>query len=135
MPRVVSIRKALVRKDIETVVSIINATFAGIPYELWQKENEHFYHALIHLTFSLLDTYIKSEVNTANGRCDALVETADQIYAFEFKLDKPVSEAMQQIREKGYLTPYEDSLKEKLAVGIRFSKEKKAIIEWKMETL
>ncbi|MEZ4988155.1 MAG: PD-(D/E)XK nuclease domain-containing protein [Saprospiraceae bacterium] len=75
-----NIVRALRRKDLDTVITILNATFAGIPAEHWQKENEHFYHALIHLTFSLLGTYIKSEVHTANGRCDALVETADHIY-------------------------------------------------------
>ncbi len=135
IPRVVNIAQALLRKDLEAVVKVINSAFAGIPAQLWQKENEHFYHALIHLTFSLLGTYVKSEVNTANGRCDALVEIGDYIYAFEFKLDKPVAEAMQQIRDKGYLTPYSDSHKQKIAVGIHFSKKKKAVAAWAMEEM
>ncbi|HMQ50091.1 MAG TPA: PD-(D/E)XK nuclease domain-containing protein, partial [Saprospiraceae bacterium] len=56
----------------------------------------------------------------------------DHIYAFEFKLDKPVSEAMQQIRDRGYLTPYADSPKEKIAVGMGFSKADKAVVEWEV---
>lgn len=130
LPRVVNILQALRRKDLAAVVEIINAAFAEIPYEHWQKENEHFYHALIHLTFSLLNAYIRSEVHSAKGRCDALVETADYIYAFEFKLDQPVSEAMQQIRDRGYLSPFADSPKEKIAVGMKFSSEAKAVVEW-----
>ncbi len=133
LPRVVNILQALRRKDVGTVVEIINAAFAEIPYEHWQKENEHFYHALIHLMFSLLGTYVRSEVHSAKGRCDALVETADHIYAFEFKLDKPASEAMQQIRDRGYLAPFDDSPKAKIAVGISFSSEAKAIVEWEIE--
>ncbi|MEZ4986524.1 MAG: AAA family ATPase [Saprospiraceae bacterium] len=130
VPRVANIVRALRRKDLDTVITIINATFSGIPAEHWQKENEHFYHALIHLTFSLLGVYVKSEVHTANGRCDALVETADHIYVFEFKLDKPASTALQQIYDKGYFAPYADSPKEKIAVGVNFSKAKKAVEEW-----
>ncbi|PSR11079.1 MAG: AAA family ATPase [Bacteroidetes bacterium] len=133
--RVGNILRALRRKDLDTVITIFNATFAGIPAQLWQKDNEHFYHALIHLTFSLLGAYVHSEVNTANGRCDALVETADHIYAFEFKLDKPVAEAMQQIRDRGYLAPYADSPKQKIAVGINFSKQKKAVADWAAEEM
>ena len=133
LPRVVHLRNALRQKNIAEVVDIINAAFAEIPYEHWQKENEHFYHALIHLLFSLLGTYIRSEVHTAKGRCDALVETADYIYAFEFKLDKPVAEAMQQIRDKGYLAPFADSPKEKVAVAISFSTEAKAVVDWMVE--
>ncbi len=131
---VVRVLKALRKNDMETVIATINSLFASIPYDLWQKENEHFYHALVHLIFSLLGTYIRSEVHTAHGRCDALVENQHYIYAFEFKLDGSAEAALQQIREKGYLAPYQDSEKEKVAVGINFSTEKKAVEEWKVES-
>ncbi len=131
---VVAMAKALAVKDIEKVVATLNSLFASIPYDLWQKENEHFYHALVHLIFSLLGTYIRSEVHTSQGRCDALVENEHYIYAFEFKLDGSAEAALQQIREKGYLAPYQDSEKEKVAVGINFSTEKKAVEEWRVES-
>jgi hypothetical protein len=131
---VVRLLKALRTNDMETVISTINSLFASIPYDLWQKENEHFYHALVHLIFSLLGTYIRSEVHTSQGRCDALVENEHYIYAFEFKLDGSAEEALQQIREKGYLAPYQDSEKEKVAVGINFSTEKKAVEGWRVES-
>ncbi len=135
IPRVVKIRNALRQKDLDTVIEIINAAFAGIPYEHWQKENEHFYHALVHLIFSLLNTYIRSESHTARGRCEALVETADHIYAFEFKLDKTAEQALQQIYDRGYLEPYADSEKERIAVGINFSTEKKQVEGYLWEEL
>ncbi len=131
---VVALAKALAVKDIEKVVVTLNSAFASIPYDLWQKENEHFYHALVHLIFSLLGTYIRSEVHTANGRCDALVENEHYIYAFEFKLDGSAEAALQQIREKGYLSPYQDSPKEKVAVGINFSTAQKVVEEYKVES-
>jgi hypothetical protein len=129
---VVAIAKALAVGDVEQVVATLNGAFASIPYDLWQKENEHFYHALVHLIFSLLGTYIRSEVHTARGRCDALVENERYIYAFEFKLDGSAEAALQQIVDKGYLAPYQNSPKEKMAVGINFSTEKKAVEVWKV---
>lgn len=130
---VIAITKALEAKDISRVVEMINTTFSSIPYDLWQRENEHFYHALVHLIFSLLGTYVQSEVHSAKGRCDALVQTGDYIYALEFKLDQPAAEALRQIRERGYLNPYVDSPKEKIAVGIGFSTEEKRVVDWGVE--
>ena len=127
IPTVVDFRKALQTNDLDSAIEHINAIFATIPYDLWQRENEHFYHALIHLTFVLLGAYVQSEVHTSNGRCDALLHTADYIYAFEFKLDKTASEALAQIETKGYLTPFMSSTKPKFAVGINFSTELKRV--------
>jgi hypothetical protein len=61
------------------------------------------------------------------------VETTDYIYAFEFKLDKPVEEALQQIQEKGYLAAHADSPKEKIGVGVSFSTEEKGVVDWAVE--
>lgn len=134
LARVAGLRNALREGDIEGMVRIINALFASMPYDLWpQQQTERFFHAIIHLTFDLLGTYIRSEVHTANGRCDALVETADRIYALEFKLDKSAAEALQQIFDKGYLQPYADSPKQRVAVGMNFSSEERAVVAWESE--
>ncbi|MCB0582202.1 MAG: PD-(D/E)XK nuclease domain-containing protein, partial [Phaeodactylibacter sp.] len=135
LPRVVELRNALRKKDLNKAITIINAAFSEIPGELWKGKTEHFYHAVTHLLFSLLGTYIRSEVRSAKGRCDALVQADDHIYAFEFKLDGSVEKALQQIREKGYLAPYADSPKEKIAVGVNFSSEERKITDWRVEAL
>lgn len=130
LPRVVSLRNALQKKDIETVVEIINAAFAEIPGELWQGKTEHFYHAVVHLMFSLLGAYIDSEARSARGRCDARVITDRYLYIFEFKLDGSADAALKQIEEKGYFGPYADAHKEKIAVGVNFSSKNKQVTEW-----
>ncbi len=68
----------------------------------------------------LLGVYVQSEVHTARGRCDALVQTEKYTYAFEFKLDKSAQEALAQIETKGYLLPYAQSGKTRVGVGINF---------------
>jgi hypothetical protein len=133
LPRVVNLRNALRQNDLNKVFEILNAMLAEIPSDLWQGQTEHFYHAVVHLSFSLLGTYIRSEVRSARGRCDALVETADHIYVFEFKRDKSAAEALQQIHDKGYLEPYADSAKAKIAVGANFSSVTKQIEGWVVE--
>ena len=135
VPFILRFRNALRENDLETAIKTINVVFSTIPYDLWQKENEHFYHALIHLTFTLLGVYVQSEVHTARGRCDALVHTDKYIYAFEFKLsdartDKTAQEAVDQIFAKGYLTPHAQSNKQRFAVGVNFSTQLKAVESW-----
>jgi hypothetical protein len=126
-------RKALLVGDIHKLESILNSLFKSLPYELWQRENEHFYHAIIHLTFTLLGVYVQSEVQTSDGRMDALVQLKDYIYCFEFKLDKSADEAIQQIKDKGYLVPFAHENKKRIAVGINFSSKDKKVEEFKWE--
>lgn len=130
LPYTYKLSEALENKDLDKVFSIINTVYSTLPYDLWQKENERFYHAILHLTFTLLGTYIQSEIHTAEGRCDALVQTDKYIYAFEFKIDKTPKEALEQIKNKGYLKPYQESGKELIAVGVNFSKQLKGVESW-----
>jgi hypothetical protein len=121
------IRNALRVADLKKVESILNSVFKSLPYEVWQKENEHFYHAIIHLTFRLLGIYVESQVQTSDGRMDALVKVNDYIYAFEFKLDESAEVALQQVKDKGYLQPYFHQNKTCIGVGINFSTATKKV--------
>ena len=121
------IRNALRIVDLRKVESIFNTIFKSIPYQIWQNENEHYYHALIHLTFRLLGIYVESEVQSADGRLDALVRLEKQIYCFEFKLDGSSKAALQQIKDRGYLQPYFHQGKICIGVGINFSTESKKV--------
>lgn len=132
LPMVVRLRNALQNNDLDTAIEVINTVFSTLPYDLWQNENERFYHALIHLTFTLLGVYVQSEIHTSRGRCDAVVQTPNYIYAFEFKLDKTAQEALNQIATQGYLTPYKHSGKTLVAVGVNFSTTLKAVESWLM---
>lgn len=84
---------------------------------------------------------MRSEERTAAGRADAVVETADSVYVFEFKLDKngTVDDALKQIDDKGYLLPYsvvnkaDGTLKSLYKIGAAFDTEKRTIGEWKIQ--
>ena len=106
-----------------------NFAFAQIPYDLWQRENEHFYHAIIHLLFNLLGFYIESEVHTQYGRADIIIHFENNVYYLGFKLDKSAEEAIQQINERGYLDKYEGTDKTLHKIGINFSSKDKKVEE------
>lgn len=135
LPTVLQLRQALELNNLERVVEIINTAFADIPSDLWKGATELHYHALVHLSFSLLGNYLKSEVNSARGRCDAIVQTATHIYAFEFKLEQSAAAAVQQIIDKNYLGPYQLDPRQKIAVGINFTREKRGVTEFKWQEL
>lgn len=119
--------RALKAGDAEDLKVVINQAFAHIPYDLWQKENEHFYHAILHLLFSLLGVYIQSEVHTKKCRADAVVNIAEGVFIFEFKLDKTAEEAIAQIHTRGHAESYHTGNKHVNLIGINFSSKSKAV--------
>ena len=127
IPMVIKLRNALQEKDLERVVNLLNNLYATLPFDLWQRENERFYHALLHITFTILGTYIQSEIHTSEGRCDAVVHTEKYIYFFEFKLDQSAEIALKQIEKKHYFKPFKENNKKLIGVGINFKKELKGI--------
>lgn len=135
LPIILQLRNAFNNQNIEAVIELINASFASIPYPLWQGATELHYHALVHLTFSLLGAYIQSEVSSSKGRCDAIIKTDQTIYALEFKLDESADIALKQIQDQGYLTPYLHLPVNKVAIGINFSSKNKNVKEWKTQQL
>ncbi len=126
--------KALEDEDTELVKEILNELLYSLPYQL-HSEEEKFYHAIIHLFFKYMDLDVHSEVNTARGRADAIVELEDKVYCFEFKLNRSAAEALEQIKSKGYIDRYRHSGKKIILVGVNFSTEKREIDEFEVETL
>ncbi len=119
--------ESLQAKSALALKETINKAFEHIPGPLWQKDNEQFYHAIVHLLFSLMGVYINSEVHTKNGRADALIQIDEGIFCLEFKLDKSAEEVLAQIHDKGYLAPFLNKGKPCHAIGINFSKKKKEV--------
>ncbi len=129
------IEDALIERDTEKLKETINTLFASVPYDHWKKDNEHFYHAILHLTFKMMGIYTLSEVHSSRGRMDALVQLDNAIFAFEFKLDKTADIAIQQIKDKGYLEPFRNENKPLIAIGVNFSTEMKEVEEILVEEM
>ncbi len=128
----VEVVRALKVEDFEKVKNIFNALLYALPHHLHQ-DSESFYHAIIHLFFNYMGLDVHSEVNTARGRADALLELDDKVYCFEFKLNRSATEALRQIKERGYLNRYRNSNKKLIAIGINFSTDLREIDDFKVE--
>lgn len=129
---------AIYQGDIENAMVQLRAFFSSIPYDA-EQQNENHYKTIFYLIFKLSLPFVtNTEVRSAAGRADAVVETDDAIYVFEFKLDGSADEALKQIDDKGYLLPYSATLAENgtpkklVKVGANFDKEKRTLGDWKI---
>ncbi len=124
---VLKARRALQEENIEQLVEVINHLLYNLPHQLHDQREERFYHLLLHIFFDYIGLEIHSEVNTARGRLDAVVELEDKVYCFEFKYNGTASEALAQIKQRGYLDKYRSSGKKLIAIGINFNSEKREV--------
>ena len=74
--------------------------------------------------------FTQAEVHSAKGRADAIVQTPDYVYVFEFKLNGTAEEALQQIDEKGYAEPFKADKRQVVKVGVEFCPETRNVKRW-----
>ncbi|MFN0204163.1 MAG: AAA family ATPase [Bacteroidia bacterium] len=132
---VIELRKAMQAKDKDGLIAAINPIFANVPYHIFNKNAEAYYHSVVHLIFMMLHYKIQSEVNTNVGRIDSVVEAWNEIWIFEFKLNATAEVAYNQIINNNYAGQYQNSSKSIYGVGVNFDSETKRITEIKMEKL
>lgn len=59
-----------------------------------------------------------------------MIEVADQIFLFEFKLDKSAAEALAQIQANSYYEKYRHKAKGLTLVGVNFDSKQRKVSEW-----
>lgn len=120
--------------DLETVMRMLQALLAGIPYhEGKAPADEQQWRNVIYAVFTVLGQYVRTEVHSALGRSDCIVETDRYIDIFEFKQDKSAQEALQQIDDRRYAMPYAADGRKIMKIGANFRTEMKTLDEWKIE--
>ena len=97
------------------------------------KNQEAYYHALVHVILTLSGHLVLSEVLTNKGRIDSVLETEQFIVIFEFKMDSTAEVALAQIHEKGYAERYGKADKELVLIGVNFDSKERKIMDWKVE--
>jgi hypothetical protein len=118
---------ALRANDIPKVIELLDALISTIPYDHWRADSESIFHIILHLAFKKIGVNIQTEVHSAIGRCDVLIQTANHIYAIELKLNATAQIALDQVLEKGYLRPYNADKRQKVAIGVNFSSEDRKV--------
>ena len=127
------IAMALLNKDLKKLRKIMEVFFAGIPYTSHKKQESTF-QTIFFSIFRLLGLYIEAESATNDGRIDAVVQTDNAIFIFEFKLDDDPT-ALEQIRAKEYFKKFLLDKREIYIVGVNFDSEKGNLVGWQDEKI
>ncbi len=123
------IEQSLLKRDFELLKQQLNVLFGSIPADIFEKELESYYHAIIFLTFQLLGYKMQAEVRTSKGRIDAILEYNNAIFLFEFKVNKTPEIALKQIKDREYFQKYLQPNKEIYLIGVNcYEKEIKEIL-------
>ena len=72
-PMIIQVKETLENKKLEELIRLIKSIFKNIPSQLFEAKSEFYYHSLIYLVFFYLGDFIESEVNTNDGRLDAVI--------------------------------------------------------------
>ena len=64
------------------------------------------------------------------GRADVIIETDNDVFIFEFKLDGSAEEALRQIEEKQYAVPYQSDNRPVYKIGVNISSESRTVDHW-----
>jgi hypothetical protein len=108
----------------------LESLFAGQDYQI-AGDAELYFHNAVALIFKMVGFYTETERHTSDGRMDMVVQTADYIYLFEFKLDKSAEEALAQIEKREYALPFAHDPRKLYKIGVNFSSETRRIESWK----
>ena len=126
----------ILNADLESLHERFTALFAKLPYPVYDSKDdrpiEQTFQNAVYITFMLLGQFVQTEVHSAKGRADVIIETDDYIYIFEFKKDKSAEDALAQIEEKGYAKPYAADTRDLIKVGVNFNSETREIDGWKV---
>lgn len=120
--------------DIDGFLHEMQSFLAGVPYlpytdkeTQWQKD--------ILIIGRLVGLNVDVERRTSRGRIDMMLDGTKAIYILEFKYGSTPEKALEQINEKEYDLPYENSLNTKriVKVGVNISPDTRNIDGWKIQ--
>ena len=125
------LQAALERLDWDEFFALVNQILAGIPYEIFRRE-EAYPHSLLHIMLLATGFRTQSQVQTSLGRIDILLETSTHRIVFELKTSGTPDEALLQIEQNQYAAGLESPV---VGVGAVFSLERKAFVSWIAQSL
>ncbi len=131
------LKKALHHGNPDVFRDLLNDFLASISYSVRVSNGERSHERQFQYTVYLIMRLIGSTRNTvyhekasSKGRADCVIETPRYVYIFECKLDRPATEGMAQIADRGYAEPYAHDGRTVYAIACSFSSETGTISDW-----
>ena len=135
VPYGANVLRALDNNNLAEVIKIINNLVQSVPDQNYIKEEEKFFHAIIHLIFTMVGSDPRTEMHTPIGRMDTVVITKERIFLFEFKVNETAKEAIQCIKDRNYAASLRLRNLPITGVGVSFSAKTKGVADWAKEEL
>ena len=120
--------------DTASFMTCLQGLLAELPYHEGPDaaaKAESVFRNVIASIFLLTGQMVHTEKHTSQGRIDSMVETPEHVYIFEFKVDKTVEEALEQIEQSGYARPYAGDSRTLHKIGAVFSTKTRTISDWR----
>ena len=132
---IVNLDRMLRRGALDDIREAFTAFLASIPYEANKDERakdfETHFQYTFYIIFRLLSCYTTLiEKQNSKGRADIIVESDNDVYIFEFKLDGTAEEALKQIEEKQYALPYLNDKRSVHKIGVNISSLTRTVDGW-----
>ena len=131
----------LVAADFDALRRHIASLFAAIPHQ-WHDTNpiaryEGYYASVFYSHLAALGLDLVPEDASHQGRLDLRLRFNDRIWLFEFKVVElaPEGAALQQIKDRGYADKYRAEGLPIHLIGIEFSRERRSLVGFEVETL
>ncbi len=109
--------------------------FSLLPYPAGsdaESVTEQNFQNVIFMALTMMGKYARTEVHSAKGRADCVLETSDYVYIFEFKRDVSARDALKQIEEQAYAKSYSADKRRLFKIGVNFSTGERNIVEWEV---
>jgi hypothetical protein len=129
---------ALRNGNIDQTLQLLQSMLASIPFMRGDKEilkdaekTEAYYHRIFYFFFRMLYNEVYAEIRNAIGATDVTIFTPKYIYIIEIKINSSVDIALQQIEDKGYITPYLSDGRKIVKIGVNFSTATRTLSDWR----
>jgi hypothetical protein len=122
------LRLHLERQELKAAFQVFAPVVASTGYDI-TKRTEGYFHTIMHVLMYSTGLTTFSELQSAEGRLDTICVADKAIYIFEFKLNGTAEEALVQIKNKHYATPFLEGPKTVYLIGVNFMAEGKKINE------
>lgn len=135
---IIQVVRALKNGDLPQLQALFASFLASIPYSQRRKDSEREKERYFQYTFYLIMRMISSytvfiEKEQSDGRVDCIIETTNDVYIFEFKLDGTAEDALCQIEAMGYAREYGADRRNVHKIGCSFSSLSGTIEDWKVK--
>ena len=129
----------LLVNNFDSLKTLFEAFFASIPYQ-WHTNNEianyeGYYASVFYSYFASLGLTITVEDSSQAGRLDMAVEFNGNVYLFEFKVVRQMSEgaALRQLKERDYAAKYRGRGEPIYLIGVEFSRQTRTLAAFEVE--